>query len=219
MPNLLGFGSSELHEPVMPAAAHNPPNFLTFPHRAATRPRNLSMTDKDKNREVPGSARCLYKPAMPPHVRRLLNARGARVMAMPTPGPTEIVTKFLSLWEEPGGLDAAVRDYFLPTTVWQNVGLATTTGPDEAIALNHGFETQFGVLAIRVETLAIAAIGNKVLTERIDNMLDAAGNVLLPAAVAGIFEIDAQGKIAAWRDYFDSAGALALQAQAQANKG
>jgi limonene-1,2-epoxide hydrolase len=54
-----------------------------------------------------------------------------------------------------------------------------------------------------------------VLTERIDNMLDAAGKVLLPAAVAGIFEIDGNGKIAAWRDYFDSAGAMALQAQAQ----
>jgi limonene-1,2-epoxide hydrolase len=130
------------------------------------------------------------------------------------PTPVEIVTQFLARWDQPGGLDQAIRDMFLPTTIWENVGLATTTGPDEAIALNHGFETQFGVASIRVETLAIAAVGNKVLTERIDNMLDAAGNVLLPAAVAGIFEI-AEGKITAWRDYFDSAGAMALQAQGQ----
>ena len=128
------------------------------------------------------------------------------------PTPTEVVSTFLSLWDRPGGLDQAIRDYFLPTTVWENVGLATTTGPDEAIALNQGFESQFGVNRIRVETLAIAAVGNKVLTERIDNMLDAAGNVLLPAAVAGIFEIEG-GKITAWRDYFDSAGAMALQSQ------
>lgn len=128
------------------------------------------------------------------------------------PTPTEVVTTFLALWERPGGLDQAIRDYFLPTTVWENVGLATTTGPDEAIALNRGFEEKFGVAAIRVDTLAIAAVGNKVLTERIDTMLDAAGRVLLPAAVAGIFEV-ADGKIAAWRDYFDSAGAMALQAQ------
>jgi limonene-1,2-epoxide hydrolase len=128
------------------------------------------------------------------------------------PTPTEVISTFLSLWDRPGGLDQAIRDYFLPTTVWENVGLATTTGPDEAIALNQGFESQFGVARIRVETLAIAAVGNKVLTERIDNMLDAAGNVLLPAAVAGIFEIE-DGKITAWRDYFDSAGAMALQNQ------
>ena len=76
------------------------------------------------------------------------------------PTPTEVVSTFLSLWDRPGGLDQAIRDYFLPTTVWENVGLATTTGPDEAIALNQGFESQFGVNRIRVETLAIAAVGN-----------------------------------------------------------
>jgi limonene-1,2-epoxide hydrolase len=49
-----------------------------------------------------------------------------------------------------------------------------------------------------------------VLTERIDHMIDASGKVLLSAPVMGTFEIE-NGKIAAWRDYFDSRGALAAQ--------
>jgi limonene-1,2-epoxide hydrolase len=211
MPNLVGFGMPNIHKPGMPASAHNIMIYCVFLCIATIRLKIDSMTVRDINGEVRRMARRLYKPALPPHVRRLLHARGARVM----PTPIEVVTEFLSLWSEPGGLDQAIRDFFLPTTVWENVGLATTTGPDEANALNHGFDTQFGVASIRVEMLAIAAVGNKVLTERIDNMLDAAGKVLLPAAVAGIFEIDADGKIAAWRDYFDSAGAMALQAQAK----
>lgn len=132
---------------------------------------------------------------------------------MAAPTPTGLVTDFLARWTDPGGLDAAIRDTFLPTTVWENVGLATTTGPEEAIALNAGFEAQFGVETIRVEVRAIAAVGNKVLTERVDHMVDGTGKVLLSAAVMGIFEVEGD-RIAAWRDYFDSAGALVLQAQA-----
>jgi limonene-1,2-epoxide hydrolase len=127
------------------------------------------------------------------------------------PTPSEIVTTFLASWEEPGGLDQAFRDNFLPTTVWENVGLATTTGPDEAIALNAQLGQSMGIASIRVENLAVAEAGDKVLTERIDHMIDAAGKTFYSAAVMGIFEVR-DGKIAAWRDYFDSAGvAKAMQ--------
>jgi limonene-1,2-epoxide hydrolase len=69
-----------------------------------------------------------------------------------------------------------------------------------------------GLATIRVENRAVAAAGDKVLTERIDHMVDAAGRTFYSAAVMGIFEI-ADGKIAAWRDYFDTAGAAgAMQA-------
>lgn len=127
--------------------------------------------------------------------------------------PAEVVTTFLALWEKPGGLDQSVRDYFLPTTVWENVGLATTTGQDEAIALNAQLCAAVGMATIRVDNLAVAVTGNKVLTERIDHMVNAAGETTYSAPVMGIFEITFEqgaGKIAAWRDYFDSAGAAAL---------
>jgi limonene-1,2-epoxide hydrolase len=123
-------------------------------------------------------------------------------------GPAEIVTTFLALWAERGGLDRSVRDYFTEATVWENVGLATTTGIEEAIALNAQLAASMGLATIRVENLAVAVTGDKVLTERIDHMVDAAGNTMFSAPVMGIFEI-AGGKIAAWRDYFDSAGAAA----------
>lgn len=130
----------------------------------------------------------------------------------------DTVTRFLAMWAEPGGLDQSVRDHFTEATVWENVGLARTTGQDEAIALNHQLMDSFGLATIRVDNLAVATTGSKVLTERIDHMVAADGTVLFSAPVMGIFEI-ADGKIAAWRDYFDSAGAAALMAGAGKGEG
>ena len=58
---------------------------------------------------------------------------------------------------------------------------------------------------MRVDNLAVAEIGNKVLTERIDHVLDKDGNAIMSIRVMGIFELDGS-KITAWRDYFDTAG-------------
>jgi limonene-1,2-epoxide hydrolase len=118
-----------------------------------------------------------------------------------------IVTEFM---EGMGGnkeeVAAAFHRWFTPTTEWENVGLATTTGPDEAIALMSGFEGSAGVVRMRFETLAIAAVGRKVLTERIDHMLDANGKTLGSIRLMGIFEVDGNGKISRWTDYFDAVG-------------
>ena len=50
------------------------------------------------------------------------------------------------------------------------------------------------------DVLAIASRGNVVFTERVDHLTVAGKEVALP--VAGVFEVR-DGKIAAWRDYFD----------------
>lgn len=116
--------------------------------------------------------------------------------------PSEVVTTFLALWERPGGLDRSFRDYFNADTVWENHGLVTTTGPDEAIALNaaqrehgsgdnpggksrDGRDGQQG--ADRADRLHPGRRGR-----------DADGR-----AGVGIFEVDG-GRIVAWRDYFDT---------------
>jgi limonene-1,2-epoxide hydrolase len=52
--------------------------------------------------------------------------------------------------------------------------------------------------------LAIAVVGRKVLTERVDHMLDADGKKIDLLRVMGIFEVDDNGKITRWRDYFDA---------------
>lgn len=129
---------------------------------------------------------------------------------MPSPG--EIVRDFLSRWETVGGFAEAVRDYFTPATVWENVGMTKTTGPEEACAVFAGFGLAGdGQFAMRVDTLAMAVTGSTVLTERIDHVLGPDGQPALSFPVAGVFEV-ADGRITAWRDYFDTAG-LASQGQ------
>lgn len=118
------------------------------------------------------------------------------------PSPTETVTTFLAMWAEPDGFARAVKAYFTPDTVWENVGMLTTTGPDEALGFAASFAEQ-GVSGFEVENLAVAGTGGKVLTERIDKFFDASGNEAMAIRVMGIFEIE-NGKIAAWRDYFDT---------------
>ena len=119
--------------------------------------------------------------------------------------PIETVTAFLD--ECAKGKEqmyAAFRNYFTPHTAYENVGFSKTTGIEEAMALIGGFESTFGASAFRAEMLAIASVGNRVLTERIDYLLDADGKDISSFPLMGIFEVT-DGKITAWRDYFDTA--------------
>jgi len=119
--------------------------------------------------------------------------------------PIEVVTAFCAeCGKGKEAMQAAIRRYFREDTVWENVGLAQTTGVEEALALLTGFEAQAGAACFDVEMLAIAAQGNRVLTERLDRMLTASGDVVMPLRLMGIFEVDGD-KITAWRDYFDTA--------------
>jgi limonene-1,2-epoxide hydrolase len=116
--------------------------------------------------------------------------------------PIETVTAFCAEWgKNKQAMFDSFRHYFTPTTVWENVGLATTTGIDEALGLMQGFE---GVETIRVDMVTIAADGNKVLTERVDTMVGADGKDMMGIRLMGIFEVEGD-KIANWRDYFDTA--------------
>jgi len=99
----------------------------------------------------------------------------------------------------------AIRSHFRADTIWENVGLATTTGPDEAIGLMDAFRASHGVEMIAVDTLAISADGCVVLTERIDRMIDADGGEPFSIRLMGVFEVEGD-KIVCWRDYFDTAG-------------
>ncbi|MBV1918314.1 MAG: hypothetical protein KUG65_09685 [Sphingomonadaceae bacterium] len=65
--------------------------------------------------------------------------------------PTETVKTFLAMWEAPGGIEKAIRSYFNDDTTWENVGMSTTTGPEEAIAVMDGF----GMKAMWVKTLRL----------------------------------------------------------------
>jgi len=119
------------------------------------------------------------------------------------PTATEIVLKFL---DQCGKGKADLRDAFhtnfTANTTWENVGLASTTGVDEALAWIDEAEASAGITHFDADTLAIAGEGNRVLTERVDRLLTSKGEPVVTLRVMGIFEL-VDGKITAWRDYFD----------------
>jgi limonene-1,2-epoxide hydrolase len=120
--------------------------------------------------------------------------------------PAETVTAFLAEWgKSHEAMLASYRDFLTPETVWENIGLSKTTGIAEAMALLSGFDQAYdmGLHTVAVDMLHIATAGNVVLTERIDRPLDGSGNELMALRIMGVFEVQ-DGKIARWRDYFDT---------------
>ncbi|MDB5454861.1 MAG: Limonene2-epoxide hydrolase [Caulobacter sp.] len=126
--------------------------------------------------------------------------------------PIDIVREFLDAWSAgPKPLEQAIRDLFRPDTEWLNMGLSRTVGPDEALALGAKFEASMGYAKIIVETLHIAAAGNVVLTERMDRLVAADGREIAAFSIAGVFELDDDGKLVRWRDYTDPGAIGAIQ--------
>jgi limonene-1,2-epoxide hydrolase len=117
------------------------------------------------------------------------------------PTPIETVTAFSAAIAEDNG-KAAIRRWFTPKTVWVNEGVSITTGVEEAIAFLERPGRSPDIAAVHFDILAIAADGNRVLTERVDRFVRADGSEIAAAKLMGIFEVDGEC-IVAWRDYFD----------------
>ena len=111
---------------------------------------------------------------------------------------TKLVEDFCDAWSRID-VDELVG-YFTDDAIYHNM-------PAPPIVGKAAIETILtGILAPTTwaewEMLNLADIGDKVLTERVDRFEIAGKKVELP--VAGVFEIE-DGKIKAWRDYFDMA--------------
>lgn len=118
--------------------------------------------------------------------------------------PVQVVTEFIeTINEGPEGFAKAVAKWFTGASVWENVGMSTTTGPDHALGMMQSMAAG-GISSIRIENLAVAGLGRTVLTERIDYMLDAQGATKMQVRCMGAFEVDDAGKIVRWTDYFDT---------------
>lgn len=91
-----------------------------------------------------------------------------------------------------------VLEFFTDDAVYHNMPMQPVQGK----AAIRPILEMFLKPAQRVEfvVLNVAADGDVVLTERLDKFVMGGRDVALP--VAGVFEIR-DGKIAAWRDYFD----------------
>jgi limonene-1,2-epoxide hydrolase len=94
----------------------------------------------------------------------------------------------------------ALRPFFTEDVVYHNIPLEPAVGIDAAIAFVESFFAM--AESMTIETTHLAVRDNVVLTERIDTFT--IGGAVAPLPVMGTFEIR-DGKICAWRDYFDMA--------------
>src|SRR5262249_32974722 len=111
--------------------------------------------------------------------------------------PIETVRRFCDA--VPRRSSAELAAFFTDDAVYHNIPVDPVQGRAQIQATLAQFvdvasEAEF-------EILAIAAIGAKVLTERVDRFVLGGKRIAIP--VMGTFEVTPDGKIGAWRDYFD----------------
>lgn len=114
--------------------------------------------------------------------------------------PDKIVRDFCAAWSN-GNLDELV-DAFADDAVYHNIPMAPLEGKD---AIRTFLGGMVGGMASEVhfEILTQLVSGFTVMNERIDTLVMGDKTVQLP--VCGVFELNEDGKIKAWRDYFDMA--------------
>ncbi|TMB24259.1 MAG: hypothetical protein E6J59_00580 [Deltaproteobacteria bacterium] len=118
-------------------------------------------------------------------------------MAEPVEDPETIIREFCASWPE-RSVDRFL-DFFTEDAVYHNMPLEPVTGKN---GIREVLNLFLPAQEIEAEVVHLAARGNLVFTERIDRFRFGDKRVALPCA--GVFEIR-DGKIAAWRDYFDLA--------------
>lgn len=111
--------------------------------------------------------------------------------------PTDVVLQFCDLWKT-GDIEAIVAS-FTDDAVYHNMPMAPAVGRDAIRSTIESFASNPDQ-TIEFRVLHVAAAGDVVLTERVDVFALPGKTVELP--VMGTFEVR-DGRIAAWRDYFD----------------
>ncbi len=107
-----------------------------------------------------------------------------------------IVTDFCAAWDR---LDwPAIHAALADDIFYHNIPMA----PCHGLAEFKAFFAPFPLTAAKFDIHNITATGNTVMTERTDHLHMGENAIVL--RVMGVFEIR-DGKIAAWRDYFDMA--------------
>jgi limonene-1,2-epoxide hydrolase len=97
-----------------------------------------------------------------------------------------------------GATPTELVDYFADDAVYHNIPVEPAVGREAILGLLNMFLTSAEAAEFRVRN--IVASGNTVLTERVDVFRLPNATIELP--VMGTFEVR-DGKITAWRDYFD----------------
>ena len=109
----------------------------------------------------------------------------------------DLVRRFCAAWATADVSE--LLDYLTDDAIYHNMPIQPVEGKDAIKNVIEQFMTPFD--RAEWELLNIAASGDIVLTERVDRFI---GEKSVELPVMGAFEIR-DGKIAAWRDYFDLA--------------
>jgi limonene-1,2-epoxide hydrolase len=99
----------------------------------------------------------------------------------------------------------AFRQHFTDDCVWKQSGFPTTTGPEEAAGLLDNLSASMNMARIDVEYLHVATGEDIVMTERLDWLVQHDGTRIGPGVVTSVTEFR-DGRISAWREYFDTSG-------------
>jgi limonene-1,2-epoxide hydrolase len=113
--------------------------------------------------------------------------------------PEQIVRRFCEAASRRDSAELAA--FFSADAVYHNIPIHPVQGPEAIRKMLDGFLAP--ATHCEFELRAVAVAGSKVLTERIDRFMINGKQIALP--VMGIFEVGADGKLTAWRDYFDLA--------------
>jgi limonene-1,2-epoxide hydrolase len=113
---------------------------------------------------------------------------------------------------------ASFREYLSADAVWEQIGSVTTHSADEAIALLHDMKSTYGIATFGADIRHLIVQGDVGFAERVDHLRRVDGTLIHSAAVNTVYEFDREGKICVMREYFDSAGLIALMNNLQAAK-
>jgi len=108
-----------------------------------------------------------------------------------------IVSEFCKAWARLN-IDQ-VMDFFTDDAVYHNIPLPAATGKAAIRKTIEGLLK--GTTWLEFKILHSASVSNIVMNERVDSFEVKGKRMSLP--VAGVFETTSNGKIKAWRDYFD----------------
>ena len=109
-----------------------------------------------------------------------------------------VVNEFCRTWST---LDIGkVMEFFTDDAVYHNIPLTAAKGKAEIRKTIDGFMP--GTTKVEFKILSTASAGDLVFNERVDSFIVNGRPVEVP--VAGVFQLR-DGKIMAWRDYFDLA--------------
>ena len=111
--------------------------------------------------------------------------------------PSEIVTAFIEAIERKD--IAAAAALASPSISYENMPMQPIAGRDAMVATLEMFLG--GASEVDWVMLRQHEAGNVVFNERVDRFRIGDGWLELP--VAGVFEVDDDGRISLWRDYFD----------------